>query len=160
EHPLYLGDKHIAVSPIGGATRIAGTMELSGNNRRLDWRRVVAIAHASRDYLGHWYDSADDLMALIHDPWVGGRPMMPDGLPVLDRVPGSPNAYVATGHGMLGITLAPVTGKAMADYVVTGRRPAELAAFRADRFRGLLARRPGGGVTSAGRAPGPASCGP
>ncbi|MEV0400761.1 FAD-dependent oxidoreductase [Actinoallomurus sp. NPDC050550] len=160
EHPLYLGDKHIAVSPIGGATRIAGTMELSGNNRRLDWRRVVAIAHASRDYLGHWYDNADDLMALIHDPWVGGRPMMPDGLPVLDRVPGSPNAYVATGHGMLGITLAPVTGKAMADYVVTGRRPAELAAFRADRFRGLLAHRPGGGVTAAGRAPGPASCGP
>ncbi|GAA4632662.1 hypothetical protein GCM10023196_066950 [Actinoallomurus vinaceus] len=138
-------------------------MELSGNNRRLDWRRIVAIAHASRDYLGHWYDSADDLMALIHDPWVGGRPMMPDGLPVLDRVPGSPNAYVATGHGMLGITLAPVSGKAMADYITTGRRPASLAAFRADRFPGLLAHRrtsPGDRVRpGAGPAPGGSAAG-
>ncbi|MGH3375046.1 MAG: NAD(P)/FAD-dependent oxidoreductase [Actinoallomurus sp.] len=135
EHPMYLGDKHVAVSPIGGATRVAGTMELSGNNRRLDWRRVVAIARASRDYLGRWYDTPDDLMALIHDPWVGGRPMFPDGLPVLDLVPGTPNAYVATGHGMLGITLAPVSGRAMGEYVTTGRRPAELVPFRADRFR-------------------------
>ncbi|WP_219536865.1 NAD(P)/FAD-dependent oxidoreductase [Nonomuraea guangzhouensis] len=133
EHPLYLGDKHVAVSPIAGSTRIAGTMELSGNNRRLDWRRVVAIARASRDYLGPWYDTPDDLMALIRDPWVGGRPMLPDGLPVLDRVPGTPNAYAATGHGMLGITLAPASGRAMADYVATGHRPAELEPFRADR---------------------------
>jgi D-amino-acid dehydrogenase len=133
-HPMYLGDKHVAVSPIGGTTRVAGTMELSGNNRRLDWRRVVAIARASRDYLGHWYDSPDELMGLIHDPWVGGRPMLPDGLPVLDRVPATGNAYVATGHGMLGITLAPVTGSAMAEYVAEGRRPAGLEPFRADRF--------------------------
>jgi len=133
-HPMYLGDKHVAVSPIGGTTRIAGTMELSGNNRRLDWRRIVAIARASRDYLGHWYDSPDELMGLIHEPWVGGRPMLPDGLPVLDRVPASRNAYVATGHGMLGITLAPVTGSAMAEYVTEGRRPAGLELFRADRF--------------------------
>ena len=38
------------------------------------------------------------LMALIHDPWVGGRPMLPDGLPVLDTVPTARNAFVATGH--------------------------------------------------------------
>jgi glycine/D-amino acid oxidase-like deaminating enzyme len=137
-HPMYLGDKHVAVSPIGGATRIAGTMELSGNNRRLDWRRVVAIADASRDYLGPWFAAPDDLMALIHDPWVGGRPMLPDGLPVLDRVPGTENAYVATGHGMLGITLAPVSGRAMSEYVTTGRRPEELLPFRASRFPRLV----------------------
>jgi hypothetical protein len=51
-HPIYPGDKHVAVSPIGGTTRISGTMEFSGNNRRLDWRRVEAIAMASREYLG------------------------------------------------------------------------------------------------------------
>jgi glycine/D-amino acid oxidase-like deaminating enzyme len=134
EHPMHLGDKHVAVSQIGGVTRIAGTMELSGNNRSLDWRRVVAIAHASRRYLGRWYEHPDDLVALIHDPWVGGRPMFPDGLPALDLLPGVPNAYVATGHGMLGITLAPPSGQALAEYLVTGRRPAVLEPFRSDRF--------------------------
>jgi D-amino-acid dehydrogenase len=128
-HPLYLGEKHVAVSPIAGSTRISGTMEFSGNNRRLDWRRVQAIAHGSREYLGPWYDTSDDLMGLIESPWVGGRPMLPDGLPLIDRVPDLANAYVATGHGMLGVTLAPSTASALGAFIDTGERPAVLAPF-------------------------------
>ncbi|MBO0747071.1 MAG: FAD-dependent oxidoreductase, partial [Acidimicrobiaceae bacterium] len=88
QRPLYLGDRHVAVSPLGSATRIAGTMEFSGNNLRLDWRRVEAIAQASRHYLGDWFENDDELIGLIGHPWVGGRPMVPDGLPLIDRVPG------------------------------------------------------------------------
>jgi glycine/D-amino acid oxidase-like deaminating enzyme len=131
--PLYLGDKHVAVSPIDGRTRIAGTMEFSGNNRRLDWRRVEAIAHASRHYLGHWFESGDDLMGLIDSPWVGGRPMLPDGLPLIDRVPTTENAYAATGHGMLGVTLAPSTALALREFIQSGVRPGGLAPFGFDR---------------------------
>ncbi|MBC6463375.1 FAD-binding oxidoreductase [Actinomadura sp. HBU206391] len=54
------------------------------------------------------------------------------------------NAFVATGHGMLGITLAPATGKAMAGYITTGRCPAELEPFRGDRFSMLILRRGSG----------------
>jgi len=132
--PLYLGDKHVAVSPIAGRTRIAGTMEFSGNNRRLDWRRVEAIGHASREYLGRWFDTPDDLMGLIDNPWVGGRPMLPDGLPLVDRVPGTMNAYVATGHGMLGVTLAPSTASALRSFMETGERPGVLVPFGFDRL--------------------------
>jgi glycine/D-amino acid oxidase-like deaminating enzyme len=133
-HPLYLGDRRIAVSPIGGATRIAGTMELSGHNSRLDWRRIVAIAHGSRYYLGPWFEDPDELAGLIRDPWVGGRPLLPDGLPVIDRLPHHANAFVATGHGMLGVTLGPATGKAVADYVATGHRPPILTPFQFTRL--------------------------
>ena len=129
KRPLYLGDKHVAVSPIGGSTRIAGTMEFSGNNRRLDWRRVEAIAKASREYLGPWFDSTDDLMGIIDSPWVGGRPMLPDGLPLIDRVPDLENAYVATAHGMLGVTLAPGTASALRGFIASGVRPDVLAPF-------------------------------
>jgi glycine/D-amino acid oxidase-like deaminating enzyme len=136
--PLYLGDKHVAVSPLGGTTRIAGTMEFSGNNLRLDWRRVEAIAHASRHYLGDWFADRDELMALIRDPWVGGRPMLPDGLPLIDRVPTVDNAFIATGHGMLGVTLAPATGAALGEYITVGARPTALEPFSFAR-RGLRA---------------------
>jgi D-amino-acid dehydrogenase len=129
EHPLYLGDKRIVATPINGTTRLAGTMEFSGHNRALDWRRIVAIARASRHYLGAWYADADDLIARIRDPWVGGRPMLPDGLPVIDKLPAHRNAYIATGHGMLGVTLAPATGRGLVDYMVTGNRPVTLAPF-------------------------------
>ncbi|MFI6467152.1 NAD(P)/FAD-dependent oxidoreductase [Streptomyces sp. NPDC050528] len=129
-HTLYFGERRAVASPIGPTTRIGGTMELSGNNNRLDWRRVVAVALASRQYLGRWFDDPDDLVSLIRDPWVGGRPFLPDGLPVIDRVPGHDNAFAATGHGMLGVTLGPVTGHHLADYVRTGRRPDALTPFR------------------------------
>ncbi len=133
-HPLYLGDKRVVASPMNGSVRIAGTMELSGDNRRLDWRRIVAVADASRSYLGRWYEDPDDLVGLIRDPWVGGRPLLPDGLPVIDRIPGCDNAFVTTGHGMLGITLAPASGAALAEYMLSGRRPDVLAPFGCDRL--------------------------
>jgi D-amino-acid dehydrogenase len=133
---LYFGDKRIAVSPIAGTTRLAGSMELSGNNRDLDWRRIVAIAHGSQLYLGDWYSRTEDLPRLVHDPWVGGRPMLPDGLPVLDQLPTVDNVYLATGHAMLGITLAPASGQAMAQLMLRGRRPAALEPFTLERLHG------------------------
>ncbi|MGF7237241.1 MAG: NAD(P)/FAD-dependent oxidoreductase [Frankia sp.] len=129
-HALYFADRRIVASPFGAVTRLAGTMELSGDNRQLNWRRIVAIALGSRHYLGSWFDDQDDLPRLIHDPWVGSRPLLPDGLPILDRVPGHDNAYIATGHGMLGVTLAPASGRALADFLLTGHRPAVLAPFQ------------------------------
>ena len=133
-HALYLGDSKIAVTPLGETTRIAGTMELSGNNTRMDWRRIVAIARASTDYLGRWFDDEDDLAIRLHDPWVGARPLLPDGLPVIDRVADFDNAYVATGHGMLGVTLGPVTGKTLADLIATGQRSPLLQPFSFNRL--------------------------
>jgi len=128
-HALYLGDHRIVASVIGGATRLAGTMELSGDNRQLNWRRIVAIARGSRHYLGPWFDDQDDLPRLIREPWVGARPLLPDGLPVIDRLPSHDNVFLATGHGMLGVTLGPATGRALADFLLSGRRPAVLAPF-------------------------------
>ncbi|RSM84783.1 FAD-dependent oxidoreductase [Kibdelosporangium aridum] len=130
EHAMYFGDRRVVASPMNGGTRIAGTMELSGDNRDLDWRRIVAIARASRHYLGQWFDDPDDLPARIRDAWVGARPFLADGLPLIDRSPSHRNAFVATGHGMLGVTLGPATGRALTDYFLTGRRPQVLDAFR------------------------------
>jgi D-amino-acid dehydrogenase len=132
--PLYLGDKRIVATPMHRAVRIAGTMELNGRNGQLDWRRIVAIAEGSRHYLGRWYDDPRELSDLIREAWVGERPLLPDGLPVLDQIADYSNAFLATGHAMLGITLAPASGKALADYLVTGRRPQVLQPFRFDRF--------------------------
>jgi hypothetical protein len=94
----------------------------------------AGVAAASRHYLADWYEHPDDLIGLIRDPWVGGRPLLPDSLPVIDRLPGHSNAFVATGHGMLGVTLAPASGHALSEFMVSGRRPPVLAPFRADRF--------------------------
>lgn len=66
--------------------------------------------------------------------WAGMRPMTPDGLPVLGLIPNLKNAFVATGHGMVGISMAPTTGKIMADLINFGTTDFDMEPFDPKRF--------------------------
>jgi len=66
---------------------------------------------------------------LFRSPWAGLRPATPDGLPLIGPLPGLDGVFLATGHGMLGVTLAPATAAALAPLVLTGRATPELAPF-------------------------------
>lgn len=127
--PVYLGEARVGGSPFDGATRFAGTMELSGVNETLDRRRIAGIRAGIRRYLRQPIEKGEGV------EWVGMRPLTPDGLPMLGRVPGYQNLLVATGHAMLGITLAPVTGEVMADIMTGTASAATLAPFDPGRFR-------------------------
>jgi D-amino-acid dehydrogenase len=128
--PMYLVETRVGATPMAGRLRLAGTIEFSGLNSRLDRRRIDSLVHAARAYFPDltWTDVAEE--------WTGMRPLCPDGLPVLDRVPGVANAYLATGHSTLGITLAAVTGAHLAEFVRTGTAPAAAAPFRFPRYAG------------------------
>jgi D-amino-acid dehydrogenase len=130
EAPMYLVESRAGATPLAGRLRLAGTIEFSGLNSRLDRRRITSLTRAARAYFPalDWTDVAEQ--------WTGMRPLLPDGLPVLDRVPGTANAFVATGHSTLGITLAAVTGAHMAEFVSTGTAPAALRPFRFPRYAG------------------------
>jgi D-amino-acid dehydrogenase len=127
-YPLYLEEARIACSNFNGALRLAGTMELSGVNANSDSRRLAAIRRAAGRYLDDWRRGDGEV------EWMGMRPLTPDGLPVMGRVPGWDNLYIATGHAMLGVTLAPATGAAMSDLICTGRSSVDLSAFDPARF--------------------------
>ena len=132
--PMYLLETKAGVTPMAGRVRIAGTIEFSGLNLHKDPRRIEALTLAARGYLPglDWTDLAEE--------WTGMRPMCPDGLPVIDRVPGFGNAYLATGHSTLGITLAAVTGAHLASFVREGSAPPALRPFGFPSYFG----RPGG----------------
>ena len=93
-----------------------------------DRRRIDAIARSCQPYL------REPLATDRTDEWVGMRPLAPDGLPVIGRLRAPTNAFVATGHSMLGITLGPATGELVADLMATGQVPQGLEAFSPDRF--------------------------
>jgi D-amino-acid dehydrogenase len=134
--PIHLGDIKVAVTPFARGLRVAGTMELSGNNEVLRASRARAIARGTAQYFGGW-DELEPGSPAGPEPeelWVGRRPLTPDGLPILDRADPFENLFVATGHSMLGVTLAPASGQAMARYVLSGQRPDLLGPFRLGRF--------------------------
>ena len=68
--------------------------------------------------------------------WCCFRPRHPDGLPVIDRIPGLGNAWLTSGHYRTGILLAPVTAQALARWIGSDEPPAEAAAWSSERFAG------------------------
>ncbi|CAL9336695.1 D-amino acid dehydrogenase 1 [Streptomyces sp. enrichment culture] len=126
---LTLEDARVAVTPLNGFLRLAGTMEFGGLEERVDLRRVAAIKQAAADSFTDWRNPPGEAA-----PWAGMRPMTPDGLPVIGRLHPLPNVYVASGHGMLGLTLAPATAEIVTESITKGRTPTVADAFSPLRF--------------------------
>ncbi len=123
----YLAESRIACTPFDGALRFAGTMEFSGIDAPPEPRRFDAVRRGARTYLADWGGRAEAL-------WAAPRPITPDGLPVIGRSNRYPNLTIASGHAMLGVTLAPSTAIAVADLLCDGRSRYDLSAFSVDRF--------------------------
>jgi D-amino-acid dehydrogenase len=121
-------EPRVAVTPLGDCIRLGGTMEFGGENPSFDQRRVDAITASLKKYL-----HVD--MSKAFNTWSGGRPLTPDGLPIIGKPKSSKNLTVAAGHGMFGLTLAPATGKAVAELITEGRAQSDLTPFTPDRFK-------------------------
>jgi D-amino-acid dehydrogenase len=122
--PTNLADVKVGLSPFSDRLRLAGTMEFAGLDERVNEVRVAAILRGPATYLRHWQAPTGPLR-----PQAGMRPMTPDGLPAIGALPGLANTFVSTGHGMLGITLAAGSARALSDLVLRGVRRPELAPF-------------------------------
>jgi D-amino-acid dehydrogenase len=133
---VHLSEAKVACSPYRGALRVAGTVEITSPDPAVDRRRVAAVRRAATRYLPGW----DRGQGAVE--WMGMRPFLPDGLPAIGRAPGYDNLYVAAGHGMLGITLGPVTGAAIADLMCSGRSDVDLTPFDPARFARRTPARP------------------
>jgi D-amino-acid dehydrogenase len=121
--PVYLAEAKVSCSPFTSAVRLAGVLELGARQLTVDRRRLRAMLAAPSYYLRGWEFSPPATA------WAGVRPLTADGVPLIGRIPRRQGLYVATGHGMLGVTLAPATGETISQLVLGGRRAREPAAM-------------------------------
>ncbi len=125
--PLYSGDFSFAITPLDIGLRFAGTVELGGLDLPPNpGRNEVLIRHGRRMF--------GELNETGRSDWMGFRPSMPDSKPVIDRGRRFKNAFFAFGHGHIGLTLGPITGKLIADLVNEREPGIDLAPFAVDRF--------------------------
>jgi D-amino-acid dehydrogenase len=124
-HALYLAEAKLGLSPFVGGVRIAGVFELGARDTDAPRDAGARLMAAARPYLAGWRPDADAPV----EAWAGLRPSTPDGLPLIGALPGVDGVYVASGHGMLGVTLAPATAALLAPLVLEGRAAPELAPF-------------------------------
>ena len=128
ELPVMLSESKVGVTPMGEQLRIAGTLELTGLDLRVNRRRLEAMLRAVRTYMPGLRSTP------TVEVWRGLRALTPDDLPILGRPAGTSGLVVATGHGMAGISQGPMTGELIAQ-ILTGEKPAlDLEPFSPDRF--------------------------
>jgi D-amino-acid dehydrogenase len=124
-HALYLAEAKLGLSPFDGGVRVAGVFELGARDADAKPGVGERLLAAARPYLAGWQPDSDEPA----EAWAGLRPATPDGLPLIGALPGLEGVYLATGHGMLGVTLAPATADLLAPLVLEGRAAPELAPF-------------------------------
>ena len=127
-HALILGERRIAVSPMGDILRFTGRLEVGNYSMEPNPIWIQRIENSAREYL-----RLDEKLD-IKETWAGLRPTTPDGVPIIGRSPNHSNLILATGHAMLGLSLGPGTGQVVAE-LVNGQKPAfDLSPLRMGRF--------------------------
>ncbi len=126
--PCYLYERNVVATPWQSGYRLGGTMEFSGFDAHLNHRRLGNLETSAALYL------QPPTGRQVTERWSGLRPMSVDDLPIIDRMPGATNLYVATGHGMLGLSTATGTGHLVTDMILGRRPPLDPAPYSIARF--------------------------
>jgi D-amino-acid dehydrogenase len=113
-YPLIFEEHRVAVTPFASGYRLGSTMEFAGYDETMNRARLGILTDAAKRYL------RDPPAEPVQEAWWGWRPMTPDGLPVIDRAPAAANVLIAAGHNMLGLSMAPATGKLVAELLAGG----------------------------------------
>jgi len=128
--PVAMAEAKVIFTPMADMVRFAGTLELAGFDQSINPCRVQAILKAIPAYFPDLDPNSFELIEI----WRGLRPCSPDGLPYIGRPPRYDNLILATGHGMLGISLAPITGKLVSQLSARGNPSINIEALDVERF--------------------------
>lgn len=114
--PLTLHERRVCVTVWRDGFRLGSTMEFSGHDRTLNRRRLAALERGAGEYL------REPTGAVKREEWFGWRPLSWDDTPLIGRAPGQRHLWLATGHGMLGVSMSPATGRLLAE-LMCGETP-------------------------------------
>jgi D-amino-acid dehydrogenase len=127
-YPMIFEEHRVAVTPMKSGYRIGSTMEFAGYDATLNRRRLSLLKEGAKHYLREPYGDP------VEEEWFGWRPMTPDSLPIIDRSPAYANVVIAAGHNMLGLSMAPATGKLVAEMLCGERTHIDLSAYAVSRW--------------------------
>jgi D-amino-acid dehydrogenase len=126
--PMIFEDHRVAVTPMHSGYRLGSMMEFVGYDESISPKRIGYLKHAAGLYLH------EPVGETVEEEWFGWRPMTPDGLPLIGPTPAMSNVIVAAGHNMLGLSMAPATGRLVAE-MLDGRGPhIDPKPYRPERF--------------------------
>jgi D-amino-acid dehydrogenase len=127
--PAILAEAKVAVTPMNGFTRYAGTMEINGINHDIRPERVEAIAQAVTKY----YPETSITNLEKAEAACGLRPLSPDGRPYIGKSIKCKNLTIAAGHAMMGWSMSTGTGKLVSEIISEKKLSMDVLSFHPDR---------------------------
>ncbi len=127
-YPILFPEHKVGVSPFDGAYRLGSMMEFSGYDASIPKHRLEQLRDSAKPYL------VAPVSGTAQETWFGWRPMTWDSLPIIGPVPRLANVLLATGHNMLGLSLAPATGRLIGEMVAGRETHIDATPFSPDRF--------------------------
>jgi D-amino-acid dehydrogenase len=124
---VHDADRTFVASSMEGGVRCAGTSEFNSLEAEPDWRRARIMKTLGKSLF-------PGLNVEEGSEWMGHRPALPDTIPVAGPVPGHPDVFLAFGHGHLGLTGAPMTGRLIAAQATRERINVDPAPYQPSRF--------------------------
>lgn len=128
--PILTTDSKVGVVRAQGGLRVAGTVELASIDAAPSWERAEILKQVLKRTLPGLPDLPPDRVRL----WMGNRPSTPDGLPVIGRSRRWPDIIHAYGHGHIGLTSGPMTGRLVADLIAGRPATIDISRFSPQRF--------------------------
>ena len=139
--PLLFHEDRVVATPWASGYRLGSLMEFTGFDETVRAERVRLLIEGANRY---FREPVDEDAAAAGAPWVGFRPMSADERPIIDLAPAAGNTVIATGHGMLGLSMATATGRMVAEMLVDQPHTLDPTPYRLERFaRRSRKRRPG-----------------
>lgn len=128
KRPLVLYERSVCVTAWDSGFRLGSTMEFSGYDSSLNRRRLDALERGAREYLHA------PVGPVKREEWFGWRPICVDDLPIIGRAPGREHVWLATGHGMLGVSMSTGTARLIADMVCARSPRIDPSPYSPERF--------------------------
>ena len=126
--PMIFEEHRVAVTPFRSGYRLGSTMEFAGYDSTIRPQRIELLKAAARQYL------REPLAEPVEEEWCGWRPMTPDSLPIIGPSPALANVWIAAGHNMLGLSMAPATGRLIAEMIAGESPHIDSRAYSPERF--------------------------
>ena len=114
--PMILNESKVAISPYEEFVRVGGSMEVCDIDFTKRVNRVNSIISSIPSYIPSYKQSSIDYEKF----WVGLRPCSADGVPYIGKLGNYNNVFINSGHSMMGVSLAPISGKMITDSLVNG----------------------------------------
>lgn len=126
--PILWEDKSLVMSPSSIGTKITNGVEFAGLKKNADYKKSV-------NNISHIRKALKTPLKEVKSEWLGFRPSTPDSIPIISKEKSIRNVFLCFGHGHLGLTLGPISGKIISNLIDNMKTNLNMDYFSIERFK-------------------------